>query len=168
VPPAIAYGIQAGALRENPDSGPDGVGVQEGRAYTLEARAEVQAVAFALGSHAGAADGDQTNRSHAGGGPVGLGVQAECAYSLRAGRTQAVGTPWAVRRLSPTECERLMGFEGGWTKIPYRNKPADACPDGPRYKALGNSWAVNCGEWVFDRLRMVEERWNAERLEAAE
>jgi DNA (cytosine-5)-methyltransferase 1 len=68
-------------------------------------------------------------------------------------------TPWAVRRLTPTECERLMGFPDGWTRVPYRGKPADACPDGPRYKALGNSWAVNCGQLVFDRLRMVEETW---------
>jgi DNA (cytosine-5)-methyltransferase 1 len=68
-------------------------------------------------------------------------------------------TPWAVRRLTPTECERLMGFPDGWTRIPYRGKAADACPDGPRYKALGNSWAVNCGQLVFDRLRMVEETW---------
>jgi DNA (cytosine-5)-methyltransferase 1 len=71
----------------------------------------------------------------------------------------AIATPWAVRRLTPTECERLMGFPDGWTRIPYRGKAADACPDGPRYKALGNSWAVNCGQLVFDRLRMVEETW---------
>jgi DNA (cytosine-5)-methyltransferase 1 len=76
-----------------------------------------------------------------------------------------LAAPWAVRRLTPTECERLMGFPDGWTAIPYRNKP-DA-PDGPRYKALGNSWAVNCGRVIFDRLRMVEERW-PERREAAE
>jgi DNA (cytosine-5)-methyltransferase 1 len=43
--PAVAYAIQAGALRENPESGPDGIGVQAEHAYTLEARAEVQAIA---------------------------------------------------------------------------------------------------------------------------
>lgn len=65
---------------------------------------------------------------------------------------------YAVRRLTPRlrECERLQGFPDDWTKIPYRNKPAEKCPDGPRYKALGNSWALNCGQFVFDRIRAVE------------
>lgn len=67
-----------------------------------------------------------------------------------------VAQPWAVRRLTPSECEKLMGFPVGWTAIPWREKPADQCPDGPRYKALGNSWGVNCGEYIFDRIRMVE------------
>jgi DNA (cytosine-5)-methyltransferase 1 len=66
------------------------------------------------------------------------------------------GAPWAVRRLTPIEAERLMGFPDGWTAIPWRSKPADKCPDGPRYKALGNSWAVNCGQYIFDRIKAVE------------
>lgn len=57
-----------------------------------------------------------------------------------------------VRRLTVTECERLMGFPDNYTKIPYRNKPAADCPDSPRYKALGNSWATNCAEWVLRRI----------------
>lgn len=65
--------------------------------------------------------------------------------------------PWAVRRLTPTECHRLMGFPDDWCRIPWRGKPAENCPDGPQYKALGNSWAVNCGEYIFDRIRLVEE-----------
>jgi len=69
----------------------------------------------------------------------------------------AVALPYAVRRLTPRECERLMGFPDDWTKIAWRGKAPENCPDGPRYKALGNSWAVNCGEFVFDRLRRVEE-----------
>ena len=113
-------------------------------------------VAWALGSHAGAADGYQTNRRHDAGGPVGLGVQEGCAYSLRAGRTQSVGTPWAVRRLTPVECERLQGFPDGFTAIPWRGKPADQCPDGPRYKALGNSMAVNVMAWIGERIALVD------------
>ena len=57
-----------------------------------------------------------------------------------------------VRRLTPTECERLMGFPDGYTAIPWRNKPADECPDGPRYKALGNSWAVPVVRWIGERI----------------
>ena len=61
-----------------------------------------------------------------------------------------------VRRLTPTECERLQGFPDGWTAIPWKKKPADQCPDGPRYKALGNSMAVNCMEWLGERIQAVE------------
>ena len=105
-PTAIA--IQAGATRVNPESGMDGIGVSTaGVAYTLEARAEVQAVA-----------------------------------SL-----------WAVRRLTPLECERLQGFPDGHTAVQHKGKPA---ADGPRYKALGNSWAINCARWIGERIEAVD------------
>jgi DNA (cytosine-5)-methyltransferase 1 len=52
----------------------------------------------------------------------------------------------AVRRLTPTECERLQGFPDNYTKI------ADKTPDGPRYKALGNSWAVPVVRWIGERI----------------
>lgn len=57
-----------------------------------------------------------------------------------------------VRRLTPVECERLQGFPDGYTAIPWRKKPASECPDGPRYKALGNSWAVPCVRWIGRRI----------------
>jgi DNA (cytosine-5)-methyltransferase 1 len=57
----------------------------------------------------------------------------------------------AVRRLTPTECERLQGFPDGYTNIPWR-KAAEA-PDGPRYKALGNSWAVPVVAWIGKRIQ---------------
>jgi len=62
----------------------------------------------------------------------------------------------AVRRLMPVECERLQGFPDGYTAIPWRGKPASECPDGPRYKALGNSWAVNVARWVGRRIDLAE------------
>jgi site-specific DNA-cytosine methylase len=68
-----------------------------------------------------------------------------------------VAHPTAVRRLTPVECERLQGFPDGYTAIPWRNKPAEECPDGPRYKALGNSMAVPVMRWIFDRLHTVDE-----------
>ena len=43
-----------------------------------------------------------------------------------------------------------------WTLIPWRGKPADQCPDGPRYKALGNSMAVNCMAWIGERIAAAE------------
>jgi len=59
-----------------------------------------------------------------------------------------------VRRLSPVECERLQGFPETYTAVPYRGKPAS---DGPRYRALGNSMAVPCMEYIGRRIQMVEE-----------
>lgn len=67
-----------------------------------------------------------------------------------------LASPWAVRRLTPRECERLQGFPDDFTRIPYRGKPADKCPDGPRYKAIGNSWAVNCADWIAERIDQVD------------
>ncbi|AIR90548.1 DNA cytosine methyltransferase [Pseudomonas cremoricolorata] len=108
----LPHAIQAGALRENPNSGPDGIGVQLDHAYTLEARAEVQAV------HSGS----------------------------------------QVRRLTPRECERLQGFPDYYTLIPYRGRVAGLCPDGPRYKAIGNSKAVPVVRWIGQRLQQQLER----------
>jgi len=62
----------------------------------------------------------------------------------------------AVRRLTPRECERLQGFDDDHTLIPWRGKPADQCPDGPRYKALGNSMAVPCMAWIGKRIDAVD------------
>lgn len=70
-----------------------------------------------------------------------------------------LASPWAVRRLTPVECERLQGFPDDFTRIPYRGKPAESCPDGPRYKAIGNSWAVNVAAWIGERIAEVDA-WN--------
>jgi DNA (cytosine-5)-methyltransferase 1 len=59
-----------------------------------------------------------------------------------------------VRRLTPVECERLQGFPDGYTNIPWRKKPE--APDGPRYKALGNSMAVPCMAWIGQRIAEVD------------
>jgi DNA (cytosine-5)-methyltransferase 1 len=64
-----------------------------------------------------------------------------------------VSQAMAVRRLTPVECERLQGFPAGYTAIPWRKKPASECPDGPRYKALGNSWAVPVVAWLGKRIQ---------------
>jgi len=61
----------------------------------------------------------------------------------------------SVRRLTPRECERLQGFPDDFTKIPYRNKTSSECPDGPRYKALGNSMAVPVMKWIGERIEKV-------------
>ncbi len=72
----------------------------------------------------------------------------------------ALLTAMEVRRLTPTECERLQGFKDGYTAIQWRGKPADQCPDGPRYKALGNSMAVPVMAWIGRRIGMVDSLAN--------
>ena len=73
------------------------------------------------------------------------------------GQPQACLTPdMAVRRLTPIECERLQGFPDDYTQIAWRNKAAGACPDGPRYKAMGNSMAVPVMQWIGKRIQMME------------
>ena len=63
----------------------------------------------------------------------------------------------AVRRLTPTECERLQGFPDDYTQIPWRGKEPEDCPNGHRYKAMGNSMAVPVMKWIGERIKMVEE-----------
>jgi site-specific DNA-cytosine methylase len=62
----------------------------------------------------------------------------------------------AVRRLIPVEVERLQGFPDNYTNIPWRKK-IDA-PDGPRYKALGNSWAVPVVRWIGKRINSALQK----------
>ena len=74
--------------------------------------------------------------------------------SPQGGVTESVGavlTAMQVRRLTPVECERLQGFPDNYTNIPWRKKPES--PDGPRYKALGNSMAVPVMRWIGERIR---------------
>ncbi|HGJ7701086.1 TPA: DNA cytosine methyltransferase, partial [Pseudomonas aeruginosa] len=75
------------------------------------------------------------------------------------GRGQPI-TPEAagVRRLTPRECERLQGFPDDYTLIPWRGKPAEECPDGPRYKSIGNSKAVPVVRWIGRRLKAHLEK----------
>jgi DNA (cytosine-5)-methyltransferase 1 len=146
VMPAIAFAIQAGAIKENPNHGPDGVGVRgDDAAYTLEARSEVQAVAF------------ESRFARNGRGAPNTIVPPLKAQSGETGKGDAAplvaGPDMMVRRLTPRECERLMGFPDDYTLTTYRGK---AAADGPRYKALGNSMAVPVMAWIGRRIQMVE------------
>lgn len=61
----------------------------------------------------------------------------------------------SVRRLTPRECERLQAFPDDWTRVPWRDRPAEQCPDGLRYKTLGNAVTVSVAEWIAQRLVAV-------------
>ena len=75
-------------------------------------------------------------------------------------RGHAIATPMQVRRLTPRECERLQGMPDDHTRIPWRNKPAEECPDTPRYKAIGNSMAVPVMRWIGQRIDLVDTIYN--------
>jgi DNA (cytosine-5)-methyltransferase 1 len=83
---------------------------------------------------------------------IGIGNIGDPAFTLQAAHSHAIATPFAVRRLTPRECERLQGFPDDHTFIPFRGKPA---ADGPRYKACGNSMAVPVMRWIGERIQMV-------------
>ena len=72
------------------------------------------------------------------------------------GQENALSYWLGVRRLTEIECERLMGFEDNYTRIPWKGRPAEKCPASHRYKALGNSWSINSARWIGRRIEMVE------------
>jgi DNA (cytosine-5)-methyltransferase 1 len=177
---AVPVAIQERAISENPNSGPDGAGIrQDGAAYTLEARTVPQAGAFSAKDHGGDAMDDCSPTLRAGGhagSHANADVMPAVAFDLnqitsQTNRSQPdpavhhtlpatscpphLALPWAVRRLTPGECEKLQGFPPGWTDVEYRGKQA---ADGPRYKALGNSMAVNVMNLIFERIREVDQR----------
>ena len=158
-PTAVAFGISnqptpkfAKELAPSLDAKASGGGRMEAVAYStsLDANSPPPAVVF-----------QERGRT---GGPS-LEIGGDVAYALTApnggGRAQErnVLTPaMQVRRLTPVECERLQGFPDGWTQIPWRKKPASECSDGPRYKALGNSWAVPNVRWIGQRIDAAVQR----------
>jgi DNA (cytosine-5)-methyltransferase 1 len=79
------------------------------------------------------------------------------AYTIDTQGNQGVASTSTVRRLTPVECERLQGFPDNFTAIPWRKKDADQCPDGPRYKALGNSMAVPVMRWIGERINLIDD-----------
>ena len=101
-------------------------------------------------------------RAASGGSSRSYVAACDVADTLSVGANQTTGFKgdvisqnWAVRRLTPRECERLQGFPDGYTDIAWRGK--DGAPDGPRYKALGNSMAVNVMRWIGRRIQAVED-----------
>jgi DNA (cytosine-5)-methyltransferase 1 len=110
-------------------------------------------VAPALNAHFGSKQGLEDQ--HALGG-AGLFVPAQpipCHPLATGAHIPAIANTMAVRRLTPVECERLQGFPDNYTNIPWRKK--DESPDGPRYKALGNSMAVPVMQWIGKNIKKV-------------
>jgi len=86
------------------------------------------------------------------GNGLGIGVAGDPMPTLDTSSRHATFYNMAVRRLTPIECERLQGFPDDYTNI------KENCPDGPRYKALGNSMAVPVMRWIGERINQYEQR----------
>lgn len=130
----VVHAIQAGALRTNPDSGPDGIGVQADHAYTIEARAEVQAI------QAGA----QVRRL--------TPMECERLQGFPDNYTRIPMRLYKQRKITKNRpADMWEKVEGGWMLM---------AADGPRYKAIGNSKATTVVQWIAKRIdaqaRMLE------------
>ena len=173
----IATVIKGAAIGRKPENGPQyGEVLQDGSCYTLNCT-ERHAVAFAQNQIGEVRTGDIANtintNSNASGRNMPMVFQSKASPSqsmnpagvspsIDVGKSDglAVYGQHAVRRLTPRECERLQGFSDNFTRIPYRGKPASKCPDGPRYKALGNSMAVPVMRWIGERIELFHNQNN--------
>lgn len=133
----ISFGIQSNIIGRTPENGGNGNGFSMEVSPTLT-KSDRHGVAF------------------------GIGENPETAHCLRSGASKAdkhesttyIAQSMQVRRLTPRECERLQGFPDDYTKI------SETTADSPRYKAIGNSWAVPKFRWLGERIQMVENLIN--------
>ncbi|MDV5356494.1 Dam family site-specific DNA-(adenine-N6)-methyltransferase [Enterobacter asburiae] len=141
-PPAIAYAFKAGQ-----GSKAGGIGYAEEQAPTLTSASSGTNLAPAICiQHASIGRHDSA-------GPQGKGFQEDVAFTQDSrSSADVVQFGMQVRRLTPVECERLQGFPDDHTLIAWRGKDAAECPDGPRYKAIGNSMAVPVMRWIGERI----------------
>jgi DNA (cytosine-5)-methyltransferase 1 len=133
----VTYALAGNTIGREPKNGGNGTGYDEsGVSYTLT-KTDQHAVAF------------EVRGGCEGGGKGYLGSE-DSAFTLSTNQDQHLFTRMQVRRLTPMECERLQGFPDDYTLINQNT------PDGPRYKALGNSMAVPVMRWIGERIGAVE------------
>jgi len=138
-----------------------GIGYEMNRAPTLRAGCDAYGIhKIGVPTLSNDASDNDNTIAHAfkirgGGGDGGKGYLGsdEKTFTISTTQDQQLFTNMAVRRLTPVECERLQGFPDNYTQIPWRKKEADVCPDGPRYKAMGNSMAVPVMKWIGQRIQ---------------
>ncbi len=143
--PVKSYGIAENTISRKPENGGNGIGISEELQYTLHT-SQPHGVCCFVKNDAAKDCGDNLAPT--------LRGQAEHAVSYRS----------TVRRLMPVEAERLMGFPDNHTRIEWNGKPEEECPDGPRYKACGNSFPVNSARWIGMRIQMVESARRTAKL----
>ena len=173
---AVVYGMAGNVAGREPENGGNGLGFcdpDDCGFYTLTATDRPGVVCIADDTAHAAIDEDVSGTLKCGGSAPAVAFAANQRGELRlqGGDGDVMGTIPAsasgkqvnavvqrsvVRRLTPRECERLQGFPDDWTKVPYRGKTADECPDTPRYKAIGNSMAVPVMRWIGERIELAE------------
>lgn len=146
---AKTYCLQGSMIGREDKNGPQGDGINEDLSFTLNTIDRHAVLAF---------DTTQITSRQNGNNPQ---FGDPCHPLCSAGHPPTIAKDGSaedrtVRRLTPRECERLQGFPDDHTLIPYRGKPAENCPDSPRYKALGNSMAVPVMRWIGERIEMVD------------
>ena len=141
---AICFGIAENIIGRKPDNGGNGAGFNQDVQFTLN-RTGVHGVCGFTKNDAGRDASDNIAPTLRSGGSGNSTV------------APAVAGNTYVRRLTPVECERLMGFPDGHTQIPWRGKRREDCPDTPRYKACGNSQCVNVMRWLGMRIEMIDK-----------
>lgn len=142
--PKQAIPIQSTIIGRSDTAGPAGVGAAPPNSpmYTLTTN-DVHAVMYE----------NHPNDSRIN-GPIDVAPTMTSRFGTGGGNVPYVqDNPMEVRRLTCIECERLQGFPDNYTQIPWRNKPAEQCPDGPRYKACGNSFAVPVVRWIGEQIQ---------------
>ncbi|MEB6163947.1 DNA cytosine methyltransferase [Pseudomonas aeruginosa] len=162
--PLLGVGKRTGRSTSDPRAGL-GVGGENDPMFTLQASAQHGVCVTGDITHTLKAEGFDASEDGTGRGQP---IVADVAPTLRSGNFRNHSNPAteadslvvasAVRRLTPRECERLQGFPDDYTLIPWRGKPAEECPDGPRYKAIGNSKAVPVVRWIGRRLKAHLEK----------
>jgi DNA (cytosine-5)-methyltransferase 1 len=136
---AVAQPIIGGVDYENNAHGPDDVTGPLLKGSPTGGGRPLSAIAFQTSGYGASVDPDTASTMQA-------------SYDRLSNQVYGCVTPtMAVRRLTPVECERLQGFPDNYTNIPWRKK--EESPDGPRYKALGNSWAVPNVRWIGQRIK---------------
>ena len=145
---SIAIALAENTIGRKPENGGNGNGFTVGGPmYTLNCTGVHGVASFSNSeqSTAIAFNGDITPKT-------GIDI-TPCMRAQQGGEGFGVAHNMQVRRLTPVECERLQGFPDNYTAIAWRNKEALNCPDGPRYKALGNSWAIPVVKWIGERIQ---------------
>jgi len=153
----VVIALDGDKIKPGERSGGSGMGVSESGVMYTQTAGDVHAVAYEEPMGIDQYNGDVTGKASST-----LGVN--CGMSTgrngvieKAEVTPQISTQATVRRLLPVECERLMGFPDNHTRIAWKGKSEEDCPDAPRYKACGNSMAVNCMMWLGERIDAVEK-----------
>ena len=141
-------------------SGGSGMGVSEDGVMYTQTVKDVHAVAYdecvPLDLRNATRDPEKHDAQNRQG--VGIGEDGASMNTVTAASVPGVGWQATVRKLLPIECERLMGLPDNWTRISWKGKPEEECPDAPRYKACGNSMCVNVMAWIGERIEAVNQK----------